>query len=359
MTPRTTDPIFVVGYMHSGTTMILNLLSNHPDVFTPRTETKFFMHMGIVHKLLGPIRSDQDLRQATAFCRYVIERGFPIGTEGSPWRSYSEFDAPDGVRAPIRHGELLRAVLDAYTAQAGKIRWVEKTPTHVFNVDEILDVIPDARFVEIVRDCRDVLASKKTRRAEVWTDRNPPEKQYRRHLEKAYDPVWDTLSWRAAVRAGHRASVTWPQRWLRVRYEDVVAEPEELAARICGFAQLRFSPDLLDVTRGNPADMRATREGRGVSASSVDRWQTTLTLEEAGVSERIARHELSLLGYPLDDGGASTPRLLTYVARRSVPELVLRMSRRFRLGGARYARDVLKGYAHRLRALVGSRGSSR
>ena len=355
MPTRTTDPIFVVGYMHSGTTMLLNILSKHPDVFTPRTETKFFMHMGMVRKLVGPLHTEADVRRAVAFCRYVVRRRFPIGVEGDPWQAEDD-DGDLGLRPPLEHAEVLRRVLDVEAAQAGKTRWVEKTPTHVFNAAEIMAAIPDARFIEIVRDCRDILASKKTRREEVWTERHPVAVRQRRHLEKSYDPLWDTLSWRSAIRAGAQGIERWPDQWLRVRYEDFVLEPGRLTQQICDFARLSFSPELLEISRGIPADMsRIEEEGPGVSRSSVGRWQTTLTPADAALCEKIARRDLQSLGYPDGLSKVAPPILLARLAARSLPELAVRVSRRFRLGGIRYAQDVLKGYAQRLRTLARSR----
>jgi hypothetical protein len=48
---------------------------------------------------------------------------------------------------------------DRRTIAAGKQRWVEKTPTHVRRIDELLRLTPDARIIVMLRDGRDVACS--------------------------------------------------------------------------------------------------------------------------------------------------------------------------------------------------------
>src|SRR5690606_25266583 len=114
-----------------------------------------------------------------------------------------------------------------------------KTPNHIHYLDAILRTCPSAKIMEIVRDPRDVLASKKTRRETVWTtDRYRPEERERKHLEKAYDPLWDAISWRSAIQAGNRTYRTHPEQIQRIRYEDLVAQPKQVVRQICEFLEI-------------------------------------------------------------------------------------------------------------------------
>ncbi|GAH22672.1 unnamed protein product, partial [marine sediment metagenome] len=86
------------------------------------------------------------------------------------------------------HERIIPLVFESLMYKGGKTRWLEKTPTHVFYIDDILLSVPDAKFVEIVRDPRAVLASKKRRRETVWPERYVPKQQKFKNLEKSYDP---------------------------------------------------------------------------------------------------------------------------------------------------------------------------
>ena len=71
-----------------------------------------------------------------------------------------------------------------------------------------------------------------------------------KNLEKAYDPLWDSLSWKSTVLALRRASARWPGRFLSVRYEDLVSDPEGRVREICAFLGLDFDPAMLGILRG-------------------------------------------------------------------------------------------------------------
>lgn len=350
VTTPTERPIFVVGYMHSGTTLVRNILGNHPSLYCAPEETKFFMHLNLVRDELRRSTAPPDVAMLE-YCRSIVTHGVAFRTEDRQ-KSASAVSQP---RVSDRElGQRFRIALDNLTREEGRSRWVEKTPTHVFYADVISAAIPDAMFLEIVRDPRDVLASKKTRTHNVsMPGRFGPEERRRKYLEKSFDPLWDGLSWKSAIRAGEAGSRTSPGGWLRIRYEDLVAETEPAVRRICSFLELDFDDGLLDVPRGVPADVdELGSTERGVASSSSGRWQTVLTPREAGVCERACRREMKQLDYVVGSGSVPLSSVVAAIATRSVPELVERTFHRFRLGGTPYLREILAGYARRLRKLA-------
>lgn len=341
MTFRTEHPIFVVGYMHSGTTLVRNILANHPAVYCTPDETKFFMHLPLVRAQLG---ADDMLE----YCRGIVERGVGFRSEDRPTRRAT-------VRASDRElGRQFRVALDTLALEQGRSRWVEKTPTHVFYADVISEAIPDALFVEVVRDPRDVLASKKTRTHNVVVPgRFGADERRRKRLEKSFDPLWDGLSWKSAVRAGGDGAGRRPHRWLRVRYEDLVVDTDHVVRSICSFLSLEFGTALIQVPRGIPADVHDIGSpDRGVATSSQGRWRDVLTATEVALCERTCRREMDMLGYALEQRPVPLSSVAAALATRSAPELVQRTIHRLRLGGAPYLREIASGYARRLRTLV-------
>ena len=350
---RVSSPIFVVGYMHSGTTLLLNILKNHPDLYCAEVETKFFMHLGLVRRQLGDAASAGDA--ILDYSRYVVEHGVPFRTEDQA--KLSILPAPEGRWAhlsDVEIGRSFRDAIDIIAREFGKARWVEKTPTHVFNVDVITAAIPDVTFLEIVRDPRDILASKKSRKDTAWSDKLPPDRRARRRLDQSFDPLWDSLSWKSAVRAGTSGRRSMPGRWTRIRYEDLVADPRGVTKLVCDALDLTFDTRLLDVSRGIPANFDERQSGdRGVAATSIGRWRDVLTSTELAVCRLACRHEMEALGYASDGEAGSIPAALGAIATRSVPEFVDRTVARYRMGGTAYLREVTSGYLRRLRKLAG------
>jgi hypothetical protein len=345
-------PIFVVGYMHSGTTLLLNILKNHPGLYCAAAETKFFMHLGLVRRQLGEAGSADDA--ILEYCRHIVDHGVPFRTEDQAKLPIQA--APEGRWSHLSDVEIgrgFRGALDTISREAGKTRWVEKTPTHVFDVDVITTAIPDATFLEITRDPRDILASKKSRKDTAWSDRLPAERRARRRLDQSFDPLWDSLSWKSAIRAGAAGKRALPGRWARIRYEDLVADAEGVTRRVCNALELDFDPSLLDVSRGIPAnfDERGSTD-RGVATTSVGRWRDVLTSSELAVCRLACRREMDALGYPTEGVGGTLPAALGAIATRSLPEFVERTVARYRMGGTAYLREVTGGYVRRLRKLA-------
>lgn len=354
-------PIFVVGYMHSGTTLLLNILARHPSVFASRGETKFFMRLPMIRSRFGRLDEDDVLRDYVRFVMGIISadfdinKGFDAVVEGCPFTPAEVDEVVERVRSDREHCSVFARAFAHLAEKGGRRFWLEKTPTHIFHIDQIARSLPEARFVEIVRDPRDILASKKTRKESVWKgDRYSPERRHLKHLEKAYDPLWDSLSWKSAVRAGAQARRRWRDKVISVRYEDLVCEPELKVRELCAALGLDFEPEMLSVSSGNPADWRqkASRAGREIAADSVGRWGTVLTPSEVALSQALLRGELARLGYRPAPVSLAARAGVALLLARSPVEFFNRLLRRWQLGGFRYMVNISTNYWRRLLKLI-------
>ena len=333
--------VFIAGYMHSGTSVLGGLIANLPGALPLRRESKFLEFLPRYRlqfpNLSDPVQADGLDEQ----CRRLIARGFRF-------KDLKEGRQTSTTGSPSASGDYLDrflGVVDEVLSDADSRLFVEHTGTNVFGYQELADSVKRVFMVEIVRDPRDVLASKKTRRASVNTGRYAPEKRARKNLEKAFDPIWDAVSWRSFVRAGARASEQMPDRYLRLRYEDVVADPDEALRAVGSLVGIAPSGSPVQVNIHNAAD-RAVRRS-SIDARSVGRWRGVLSDEEASAIERITRTELAELQYPISDLAVSASKMVRLIGRSTI-EPGLRISRRFRLGGAVGGRTFLTIYVRRL-----------
>src|SRR5204863_6414452 len=62
-------------------------------------------------------------------------------------------------QGPLVPAEAARAFYEAYAAKHGKPRWGEKTPQYLKTMKRIAGALPEASFVHIIRDGRDVALS--------------------------------------------------------------------------------------------------------------------------------------------------------------------------------------------------------
>jgi hypothetical protein len=213
--------IFVVGCPRSGTTLLQSLLAAHPEI-TSFPESHFFCHLlpeSPWARRLGIASKESRGR----FHRFMQELGRPELARRLP---AAAFLIRQHVRAFV-------ATLDGLAVERGKVRWLEKTPDHLRHVDVIEAHLPDARFVHVVRNGPEVVASlyEVTHRyPETWHGGWSIDRCVAKWNE-------DVARTRAQL---HKAN------HLAVRYERLVEEPERVLARVCRFLGIGFRRDLLD-----------------------------------------------------------------------------------------------------------------
>jgi hypothetical protein len=90
----------------------------------------------------------------------TVERGMSKMVDERTWTEALErfehefYGDPHGASRRLMH-----AVLDPIAVEQGKPSWVEMTPPNIAKAPMLLEVFPDAKFIHVMRDGRDVAAS--------------------------------------------------------------------------------------------------------------------------------------------------------------------------------------------------------
>ncbi len=362
------DAIFVVGYMHSGTSLLQAIVGGHGSVYAGKGESHFFEHLPLIRRRFADLGDDRTLAAYVRYVALLIRTGYlTLNFRLRPRQEQEALEAARGLadrelawlveraRQVRDHVRIFELVFGTLARWQGKDRWLEKTPGHLLFLDQIMAGLPGARCVELVRDPRAVLASKRLRHLRGRKPRPagsggapaPAGADSFRRLASGYHPFWDSLGWKAAVRAGAAAGARHPERLLRVRYEDLVSHPDTVVPRICDFLELPFTPALLDVAWVNAADGRERDRATGIGTGVVDRWREDLPPAAVALCQRLAGAEMARLDYapvPVDRAArlGSLPILVS-----AAGEFARRLIRRWRLGGPGYALDVLGRYGRR------------
>ena len=134
--------------MHSGTSMLLSILSMHPRIYGIKPEIHFFdgyPAFGYRHE-----SEEKDFRR-------IVER-----LKVSKEELLFLLDSKHTLLAKTDTiGNLTSAIFDRLSEFHRREFWVEKTPSNVYFVDNILSHFPDSRIILIHRDIRNIIASKK------------------------------------------------------------------------------------------------------------------------------------------------------------------------------------------------------
>jgi hypothetical protein len=287
---------FVVGATRSGTTMLRLMLDAHPDVAIP-SETHF------IHKL---VKTCERWRVTPDMLADVI-------VEHKRWGDF-HLD-PDELRRrfrsmePLNMADALRTFYTLYAEREGKSRWGDKTPGYVRYMRRIHWILPEARFLHLIRDGRDVAVSvlpmnwgpeSVREAAELWVER---------------------------VTIGREQGPVVP--YMEVRFEDLVLDTEPTLRRVCEFLELPWEPVMLDYHERaeqrlmekardlprhkegrppQPAEARLASHAMAMEPPNPDRigrWRTDMSAGDRDAYEEVAGELLAELGY---ETGATSPR---------------------------------------------------
>lgn len=282
----------IIGAPRSGTTLLRFMLDAHPELAIP-PETGFLT--------LGPTLKGKGDKLRERFFRAVTNH-----PEASPaWPDFEiradEFRHALDRIVPFSIAEGFRAFYRLYAARFGKSRWGDKTPIYCLNIETIRRMLPEARFIHIIRDGRDVALSLRG----MWFSPGPEIE-----TQAAY--------WRQYVDAGRRSGLGRAD-YLEVRYEDLIMNTRETIERVCVFLDLDFdtsmlsfhtrTPERLKEHKGRVTESGATimtqaerlrQQQRTTQPPDVSRlgvWKRDMTADERERFEAAAGDLLSELGY--------------------------------------------------------------
>lgn len=282
---RTNAPIFIVGANRSGTTLLRLILNAHPRIAIP-DELAYF-NWNFRRASFTPWQAPSCSRsQYNQFVDRFLNRNeevlAPLAIE--TLRNEILSAASPNLRHPYAHS------LRAWAEQFGKARWGEKTPGNLFYVDIIYDMFPEARFIYLMRDPRAGVHS------------------MNRSVLFAHDSVINALNRRKYMQDGLallRDTVPADQRML-LKYETLVATPEETTRDVCNFLGEDFAPQMLEFHQ----DAQRFMKGRAVQQfnqaatqpikkSKIDTWKDHLSKEDVAIIEWICRDAMQQHEYPV------------------------------------------------------------
>lgn len=277
---------FIVGCGRSGTTLLRAMLDTHPDLaifnesyFVSRTleRRKRYERGGSFDTPLFL----EHVRTYSSFIRHGLsEERVRMSFEQDP---------------PADYAEAVRRIFEIYAESKGKPLYGSKTGEHVWQLPVLAELFPEARFIHLIRDGRDVA------QALVGAAWGPSS------LGHA------ALFWDKRVRRGMKTGRPLGDRYCEVRYESIVADPETALRGLCDFLGLEFHDQMLRYyERGEaviPRPPKWPRQHDGLlkpPTAGLRDWRRDMSSEDVALLERLAGRSLRALGY--EEAPATLPR---------------------------------------------------
>ncbi len=276
---RSLAPVFALGCVRSGTTLLYHMLLSAGNFAVYRTESNA---LNLLEPRFGdlsvPGNKQQLLKawfESKLFTRSGLERE-PVATR---------------VMNECRNGgDFLRIVMSEIARRQGVERWAETTPEHLLYLHRIKQTIPEALVIHIIRDGRDVALSADKLgyiRRLPW-DRTPS--------KMAAGLYWDWM-----VTKGRRDGRDLGDDYTEVYFEDLVREPRKTLARLGRFIGQELDYDqILRVGIGSVRAPNTSFEGEtGENFNAVGRWRSGYSAEELAMFEGLVGRTLEENGYEL------------------------------------------------------------
>lgn len=296
-TPEAPGPMpVVVGCPRSGTTLLAVMLDSHSQIAIP-PETAFLPELHVLAGKEGAVLRREFFTLLTTD-RWNVSNWNDIGIgKDAYWQrlcALRTFSITGG----------LRLLYGMYATGLGKRLYGEKTPADSRCMPQIEAYLPEARFIHIVRDPRDVVLSLRRttagrsveRTAQIWVD----------------------------MVSVARASAKQVGRYHEVRYEDLVLDPEAELRRICAFLELDYESAMLDYRASGARHVghlgdRLLPDGRAkvphelrarlheslalpLRKDRVNNWRQEMSADDRATVEAIAAPLMHTIGYDVAAG---------------------------------------------------------
>lgn len=259
------DPIFVIGAARSGTTWVYDIIRNHPRVAGVYESWLFTPHNGVGSLFTGA--------------------HWPKKRSG-----LGNFMQRDDV---LRYSRELVVSIMAHAIQPETQYLVEKSPNHVFAVPLIREIFPNAKFICVIRDGRDVAVSVRAA-AKSWS------KDWQNSFGRSIRT--SAHAWKHAIQRARHEAQSLGDDYMEIRYEQVHEDPLTAYQTMFDFCQIDYDDGILqDILAATdfsanykPGESKFRRGGR------VGDWQRMFSPLDTLMFKQAAGDMLIDLGYEHD-----------------------------------------------------------
>jgi hypothetical protein len=276
--------VFIVGCPRSGTTLLRRLVDTHPQIAIIH-QSRFIPNFFERRRGL----TSEGLVTTKLVDRLLEARGVKnLKTSREMLESLVE------AREPVSYSTFVTGVFDLYGKGQGKRLVGDKTPAYVRRIPTLHALWPEARFVHLIRDGRDVGMS-----AINW---RKADHALGRFSTWGVDQITTAaVWWEWHVRLGQEDGGSLaPQLYHEVRYEALVSEPAKACEKLCDFLDLPYDDAMLKFHEGR-AKMKPNldaKKGWWPLTPGLRKWSEQMPEEDLERFEAAAGDLLEELGYP-------------------------------------------------------------
>lgn len=276
--PLKAQPFFVFGSGRNGSTMLNRMLNQHPDLFLPSEQ--YFLGNSVIKYKLYNFLVWRDLVK-------VIAGELLPATGSTTWH----MDVNQIIRPLMDlEDQSLQVLVDIiYRSHGMTIKefsmWGDTTPLNAYYLPELYGAFPQAKYIFMLRDGRDVVASMDRWEQAVFNEVVSIREKCDRWIQSV--TMYEWLAKRADV--------------LVVKYEDLVSAPEHTLRSVTEFLQLDYVSNMLEFNESIPDVYLKQDHHHGLTSpltqQNVGKWKTYFEKEQKEEIHKWIGSLLKKLGY--------------------------------------------------------------
>lgn len=190
-------------------------------------------------------------------------------------------------------GDFIRVVMESVAQSQQARRWAVYDPDNVLHIESLKAELPNALFLHIIRDGRDIALSLKKMGGFAplpWDRTETP------------SLVATALYWEWMVRHGRKGGRKFPADYMEICYEDLVANPRESLRNVGAFLKHDLDYDqILKSSLGRLSESNSSflEENEGDNITPLGRWKHRLSQTDVAAIESAVGDCLEECGYAL------------------------------------------------------------
>jgi hypothetical protein len=190
-------------------------------------------------------------------------------------------------------GDFIRIVMDAVAEAQGVPRWAAYDPDNVLHMERLKASIPNAIFLHIIRDGRDIALSLKKMGgfSPLPWDRS-----------ETKSLVATALYWEWMVRNGRENGSRFPLDYIEIHYEDLITNPRDVLQRVGSFIDHDLDYDRIQsagLGRLSETNSSFREEVGKEKINPLGRWKERLSHTDVAAIESAVGECLEQTGYAL------------------------------------------------------------
>lgn len=298
------SPIFIVGHPKSGTSLLNSLLDSHHQLLVLPEESDFYDLIWNSASLLNIKWRMNESTKKKFLLKSIIEYSHfknyfkgKVENDISGNLNYEDIDSKkfkkeikEGIKKVSlkdRQG-LFKALIKAYSNtidKKDKIKikyWVEKTPNHLWYINEIKKDFLKAKIIFVYRDPRDNYLS------------------YKKKWPKSLTPIKFSKNWNESIDAVERI----PKKYLlKIKYEDLILNPKNQISKIKDFLDLESNSNLFEPTKNGKSwqgNSMFGKKSKNIDSTNIGRFKTKLPINELEIIETLCQKKMLYYNYTIE-----------------------------------------------------------